>query len=229
MFPPWIMPVPRFTKKAFPMQTVQVKISVEHADPLDWQGEVESTLGSQDLKLVGRMRRKKKATQNLSQPDNAHGGMEGDPPREECPLFRDDVYCTWMRAQETACVRGNSDESPGKYDDIFKAIESRNNMLLKELTREGLSMIDPECRDSIGNTPLIAAVQTNNKKIVKLLLKHGVDFDATNKHGNAALHFAAEYQLVSTTKYLLKKGASREIKNCLGVLPGERVASNAET
>ena len=89
-------------------------------------------------------------------------------------------------------------------------------------------MVDPECRDSIGNTPLIAAVIVNNKKIVKLLLKHGVDFDASNKHGNTALHFAAEYQLASTTKYLLKKGASRTIRNSIGMLPGERVKSDPQ-
>ena len=66
-------------------------------------------------------------------------------------------------------------------------------------------------------------VMVNNKKIVKLLLKHGADLDAVNSFGNTALHFAVEFQLPSTTKYLLRKGVSRDIKNSLGMVAGERV------
>ena len=86
-----------------------------------------------------------------------------------------------------------------------------------------LALLDEQCKDRLHNTPLHAAVMVNNRKIVKLLLKHGANYDAVNVHGNTALHFSAEWQLASTTKYLLKKGASRDIRNSLEMLPGERV------
>ena len=223
-FPSWIMPVPRFVKKAFPMQSVQVKVTSSksyHGDE-DGSGDVDSLLGSQELKLVGRIRRRKGSSG--SKPEDVDSAERAGDDKEESPLFRDDTYGIWMKSQGTAQVREQNDgESQRQYDDIFVAIETKNNALLKELTREGFSLLDPECRDSIGNTPLMCACSANNRKIVKLLLKHGCDFNAVNKHGNTALHFAAEYQLASTTKYLLKKGASRMIRNSLGVLAGDRV------
>ena len=142
--------------------------------------------------------------------------------KEETPLFRDDTYGNWMRDQNSVHVRDHNDGDSQQFDDLFRAIETKNNGLLKELTREGFSLLDPECRDSIGNTPLMAACSSNNRKIVKLLLKHGCDFDdqQARKH---RLAFAAEYQLSSTTKYLLKKGAPRTIRNSLGMAAGDRV------
>ena len=188
----------------------------------DGPGDVDSLLGSQELKLVGRIRRRKGTSG--SKPDDVDSAERAGDDKEESPLFRDDTYGIWMKSQGTAQVREQNDgESQRQYDDIFVAIETKNNALLKELTREGFSLLDPECRDSIGNTPLMCACSANNRKIVKLLLKHGCEFDAVNKHGNTALHFAAEYQLASTTKYLLKKGASRMIRNSLGILAGDRV------
>ena len=71
-------------------------------------------------------------------------------------------------------------------------------------------------------------MMVNNRKIVKLLLKHQVDYDAVNSFGNTALHFAVEFQLPSTTKYLLRKGASRDIKNSLGMVAGERVITEEQ-
>lgn len=218
-FPSWITPVPRFMKKAFPMQSVQVKVSssVIHDNSQD-SPDVDSLLGSQELKLVGRIRRRPtRKTEGGDSPDSVGEA------KEETPLFRDDTYGNWMRDQSTVHVRDHNDGDSQQFDDLFRAIEKKNNGLLKELTREGFSLLDPECRDSIGNTPLMAACSSNNRKIVKLLLKHGCDFDAVNKHGNTALHFAAEYQLSSTTKYLLKKGASRTIRNSFGMAAGDRV------
>jgi hypothetical protein len=240
-FPLWIMPVTRFTKKAFPMQSVQVRVPIESAAASAYSsvegleeeegagaGADSAILASQDAFGVGRLRKKGGGKrEKKQQQQQQHQDEEGEEKEEETHLFREDTYGTWMQAQMTKEVRlddqNATNNSSSKFDAVFEAIECFDNSRLKELTKEGISLLDEQCKDRLHNTPLHAAVMVNNRKIVKLLLKHGANYDAVNVHGNTALHFSAEWQLASTTKYLLKKGASRDIRNSLEMLPGERV------
>jgi hypothetical protein len=49
----------------------------------------------------------------------------------------------------------------------------------------------PSARDEFGNTILIIAVENNDRTMVKLALKYGVDVNWVNFAGNSALHVAA--------------------------------------
>ena len=214
-FPSWIVPAPKFAKRAFPTESVVVKASVDAKDIDDT--DVNSILAQQEEHMVGRLRKRRPSSTRDEEVDREQ--------EEEAPLFRQDTYGKWFQAQcSSVCRRENSQACrSADYDRVFLAIETFDNEELKALTKEGVSLLDPSCLDKFENTPLMAAVMVNNKKIVKLLLKHGADLDAVNSFGNTALHFAVEFQLPSTTKYLLRKGVSRDIKNSLGMVAGERV------
>ena len=221
-FPLWIAPAPKFTKRAFPTDSIVVKASADPLEQMHDDKEVDSILAQQEERVVGRLRRR-----SLRAPDEEREREEQD---AETPLIRQDTYGKWLQAQcSSVCREENSQAcTTGDHDAIFRAIETFNNEHLKTLTKQGVSLLSPECLDKFKNTPLMAAVMVNNKKIVKLLLKHQVDYDAVNSFGNTALHFAVEFQLPSTTKYLLRKGASRDIKNSLGMVAGERVITEEQ-
>merc|ERR1711924_198581 len=46
-----------------------------------------------------------------------------------------------------------------------------------------------DSRDRLGNTLLMVCAQNGNKKMAKLVLRHGADMNAQNNRGNAALHY----------------------------------------
>ena len=70
------------------------------------------------------------------------------------------------------CRRENSQACrSADYDRVFLAIETFDNEELKALTKEGVSLLDPSCLDKFENTPLMAAVMVNNKKIVQAAAK----------------------------------------------------------
>lgn len=81
-----------------------------------------------------------------------------------------------------------------------------------------------ESRDLVGNTPLIFATAHGAGKVVKYLVKCGVDMNASNRCGNTCLHFANEFRRVKMAAYLQRKGgvASAQAVNSLGFAPAQR-------
>lgn len=70
--------------------------------------------------------------------------------------------------------------------------------------------------DRHGNTLLILAAQTNNKRMVKTLLRRGANLNAQNAMGNTVLHYCAEYKFDALFEYVLSKGADDELLNSNG-------------
>jgi len=75
----------------------------------------------------------------------------------------------------------------GRFEDIKHAIE------------HGMPV---DAHDEHGNTLLVIACQNNHKKIVKLLMKHGADVQATNHKGYDAVHYAKLYKHDDLLRYL---------------------------
>ena len=86
-----------------------------------------------------------------------------------------------------------------------------------------LSINVSECKDDLGNTPIIAAACIGAKRILRHLLRYGFPIDGTNAFGNTALHFAAEFSFKSLSKMLIRKGALQNICNEMGQVAGERL------
>ncbi|KAJ1445763.1 ankyrin repeat-containing domain protein, partial [Pelagophyceae sp. CCMP2097] len=74
-----------------------------------------------------------------------------------------------------------------------------------------------EAADDFGNTLLVLAAQTNNKKVCKVLLRRGANVNAQNALGNTALHYCNEYGYAALASYLVDKGADDAQLNANGL------------
>lgn len=72
---------------------------------------------------------------------------------------------------------------------LFAEVRSGNVAAVRTALRSLQLM--PSARDEFGNTVLIIAVERNDKAMIKLALKYGVDVNWVNFAGNSALHVAA--------------------------------------
>jgi len=71
--------------------------------------------------------------------------------------------------------------------------------------------------DTVGWTPLLWAAKAGNVGVVELLLERGVLTDHVDIDGNAALHVAAHFNQVETTRILMNYGASLLLRNKRGM------------
>jgi ankyrin repeat protein len=99
---------------------------------------------------------------------------------------------------------------------LFAAIESTDSESIKNLLDTNSNLL--YCRDTDGNTPLIAATIRGWRKAIKLLIKKGADVNSQNRYGNTALHFSCALgDREDISRYLLKKNALSTVKNERGV------------
>ena len=66
--------------------------------------------------------------------------------------------------------------------------------------------------DVSGETPLMLAVQNQNKKLIMALLESGSDINAKNYEGYTVLHYALKNKDKELSKYLLKSGIDLKAK-----------------
>ena len=71
--------------------------------------------------------------------------------------------------------------------------------------------------DIVGWTPLLCAAKAGNVGVAELLLERGVLTDHVDIDGNAALHAAAHFNQVETTRILMNYGASLQVLNKRGM------------
>ena len=71
--------------------------------------------------------------------------------------------------------------------------------------------------DIVGWTPLLWAAKAGNLGVAELLLERGALTDHVDIDGNSALHVAAHFNQVETTRILMNYGASLLILNKRGM------------
>lgn len=86
--------------------------------------------------------------------------------------------------------------------------------------------IDPDPRNSYGNTPLILAALNCREGTVRLLLARGANPNVQNKLGLSAMHIAAYKGCIDIVKALVSMGANPNIKSNQGFTPIEFAATN---
>lgn len=91
-----------------------------------------------------------------------------------------------------ACTEDASGAWLDEHFPLHKAIFQANNKLLAKTLREEPN-IDPDARDTHGNTALHLAVMLGNLEAAKLLLAHGAQVRVKNNEGWKSLHEAISY------------------------------------
>ena len=86
---------------------------------------------------------------------------------------------------------------------------------IKSMIKNG-QITDIDVRDNFNRTALMNQAEMGNLENVKFLLTHDppTDINAVDKHGNSALHYAVlNDDNLAIVRYLLKKGANKELQN----------------
>lgn len=104
---------------------------------------------------------------------------------------------------------------------LFHICERNDFDLLKKLLPRIDSLADvPE--DGFGNTILHRAILAGRADMIPEIVKRGVYVDSRNKHGDTALHLAAEREDEACIIALLKLGASVNAKDKDSRIPSQR-------
>lgn len=94
------------------------------------------------------------------------------------------------------------EESYQEDNSLYQAVNSGNEELVHEmLSRDSSELNLPT---TWGKTPLMAAAELANTKILKLLLEQkGIEPDATDQEGLSVLHYAIEHERIESVRCLL--------------------------
>ncbi|KAH9123276.1 hypothetical protein AeMF1_005682 [Aphanomyces euteiches] len=92
---------------------------------------------------------------------------------------------------------------------LYRIVRAGNISALRELLDENPNM-DVDQRDDDGTTLLMAAVDSGEAEIVKLLLDYNADLDAADINGKTALHIAIDGNHRGSQAYLEKEAAFRD-------------------
>lgn len=109
--------------------------------------------------------------------------------------------------------RGMSVDEPGGDGQtaLMHAADLGKFEIFELLLREGA---DPDYRNELGLTPLIAAMSVNtDPQIVRALLDRGVAIDLQTRKGWSALMWAARWRHVEVVRDLIDKGAALDLQN----------------
>ncbi|WP_409529403.1 ankyrin repeat domain-containing protein [Thiobacillus sp.] len=76
---------------------------------------------------------------------------------------------------------------------------------------------NPNCRDQVGNTPLMRAAAHDDVAMLQLLVDAGADPNAVNQFGSTALIKAAIHDRVNAAKELIRCGAQTSVRDIDGL------------
>lgn len=101
---------------------------------------------------------------------------------------------------------------------LFSAVKGGNPETIKILVDNGVvvNSKDNHARDNLGNTPLHAAVKWNALDAAKTLISLGVDVNAQNLSGKAALNEACRSAKIDMAELLIKSGADINAADAAG-------------
>uniref|UniRef100_A0A0G4IAE3 Protein kinase domain-containing protein n=1 Tax=Chromera velia CCMP2878 TaxID=1169474 RepID=A0A0G4IAE3_9ALVE len=100
---------------------------------------------------------------------------------------------------------------------LFDAVKRSDALTVRKLVAFGL--VDIDCRDDEGMTPLFHAASNGQSATVSLLLEAGADKEKAHNHGWTPLHVAAMYGHNATVSLLLEAGADKERADKDGLTP----------
>lgn len=102
------------------------------------------------------------------------------------------------------------------YCALHWAVKKNHIPLIQKLVTKGFTTDCRECSASGGETTLHLAAWQGQESVVRLLLDHGAEVDAQNKHGRTALHLATLRAHEGVVRLLLERGADVNLRDLSG-------------
>ena len=129
----------------------------------------------------------------------------------------------WQRMR--AHLRGEKPEAPAQIVPLISlAAAYSRKMLLTELLARGVNV---DASDGLGSTPLMYAVDHNDRDIIIDLLNAGADANHQNLAGNTALHLAVAQRNGVNMTLLLDHDANPNVANAQRQTPLDDLAALA--
>ncbi|MCY3945085.1 MAG: ankyrin repeat domain-containing protein, partial [Anaerolineaceae bacterium] len=122
----------------------------------------------------------------------------------------------------------NQDAAPDTSALLWAASFGREDIVHLLLGLRGSRQIDANARDPFGETPLFAAITSEQQNIVRVLLSAGADPNNRNASGFVPLHFAIGHEHSDIVKLLLAAGADPNGGGHLPLLAACRATGNQE-
>ncbi|RZI62656.1 MAG: ankyrin repeat domain-containing protein [Rubrivivax sp.] len=105
---------------------------------------------------------------------------------------------------------------------VVKKIQDKYHYLVNYGSSDPNEPIDPLTYvDSGGDSLLHIAAQLGDLETISSLIDAGMAINKAGDMGSTALHYAYDGKHQEVVDFLLTKGASTELKNDFGKLPGE--------
>ncbi|AVV78177.1 MULTISPECIES: ankyrin repeat domain-containing protein [Leptospira] len=100
---------------------------------------------------------------------------------------------------------------------LAEAVRKKDLNSVLELLKQNQNV---NLKDSLGNTPLILAVKSENLEMVRLLLEHtSIDLEIKGELQRTALMWAISWSNLEVTSLLLKKGAKVNARGLIRMTP----------
>jgi hypothetical protein len=190
-------------------------------DLVDTRSWYKGHLPDELLPIAGCVNDRNFVTLKICGPDSAFGGvwywdsdMYCTPELGECTFWLADSFNEFlsMLVYDFEDFEDENEFNEAETLRLFQAIQRGNvHTIERYLNERG----DPECRNDLGMTPLMAAVKYSWPKMVRMLLEHGANPNACDSQGRTALHYAAKRSF-DCCKILLRSGADVNARDHAG-------------
>jgi len=101
----------------------------------------------------------------------------------------------------------------------IKQTNTGKDCLLSDFSEDTEDQFNPLDYEHDGDYFLHIAARSGDYRAVELILKAGMDVNKLGDMGQTALHYAKQYKHEDIAQFLLKHGASTDIKNDFGSKP----------
>ena len=108
--------------------------------------------------------------------------------------------------------------NPADVERAFSAVRNNDSITLLKLIEDGSILVNSARGGSCNNSLLHEAASNGNKKISKILLRHGLDICTVNNMNESAAHFCYKFNYIELAEYLISKGLNDGIKSIDGGL-----------